>query len=280
MAGTLYVVATPIGNLEDLSPRARHVLSSVAVIACEDTRHSGAFLRRIGVDVPLVSCHRFNERARLAPLLERLDAGDDVALVSDSGTPAVSDPGARLVEAVLERQGRVTPVPGPSAVTTLLSVGGIGAERFVFEGFLPARPGTRRRRLRELAEETRPVVFFEAPHRVRATLADLAAIFGSRPLVLGRELTKLHESVLRGEATALAERLGDAPRGEIVILVPPGSRPAGTEDDERAERVRRTWRSALEAEGGDRREALAHAARELGLKKPELRRLLDELRII
>ncbi|HKQ60954.1 MAG TPA: 16S rRNA (cytidine(1402)-2'-O)-methyltransferase, partial [Candidatus Polarisedimenticolaceae bacterium] len=210
MAGQLFVVATPLGNLDDLAPRALETLRRVDAIACEDTRRTAKLLARFALDKPLLSCHRFNEAQRLRPVLERLTRGESVALVSDGGTPGVSDPGALLVRAVLDAGIPVCPLPGPSAVTTLLSASGLPADRFIFEGFLPPRAGERRRRLRELREETRTLVLFEAPHRIEATLADLAAIFGERRLVLGRELTKRHESVLAGTARSVAARLPDA----------------------------------------------------------------------
>jgi 16S rRNA (cytidine1402-2'-O)-methyltransferase len=277
MPGTLYVVATPLGNLEDLSPRAERLLASVAAVACEDTRRASRLLARRGIDVPLISCHKFNERERLEPLLERLRRGDDVALVSDGGTPAVSDPGALLVQAAHDEGIAVCPVPGPSAVATLLSVSGFDASRYVFDGFLPHRGGERRRRLRELRGETRTVVVFETPHRVHAALRDIGEVLGSRPLVLGRELTKQHETILRGDAAAVARDLGEAPvRGEITIVLAGAS---GSDDAEEplATRVREAWTTALADAGGGRREALRRAARALGLKRAELQRVLDEL---
>lgn len=220
MPGTLFVVATPLGNLDDLSPRARRVLESVAAIACEDTRRTAKLLARFALTTPTVSCHRFNERARIEPLLRILRDGGDVALVSDGGTPGISDPGRLLIEAALEEEILVSPVPGPSAVAAILSACGLTADRFVFDGFLPHRPGARRSRLKELQGEPRTIVLFETPHRIRETLRDVDAIFGARRLVLGRELTKQHETLLRGTARQVAERLGEAPvRGEITLAL-------------------------------------------------------------
>jgi len=275
--GTLYVLATPLGNLGDLSPRAREILSSVALIACEDTRRTARLLARFEVTTPTLSCHSFNERDRLAPILARLEAGDDVALVSDGGTPLVADPGSLLVREAIAGGHTVVPVPGPSAVTTLLSVSGVPCDRYVFDGFLPHRAGERRRRLRELATEARTVVVFETPHRVRAALEDAAAILGPRPLVLGRELTKQHETILRGTAAELLERLGDDVRGEITLVLAPGAVEATAEGSPVDRDVRRAYDAALEAAGGDRRAALRRAARELGMKRAELYRYLTEL---
>lgn len=279
MHGTLHIVATPIGNLDDLSPRARRVLESVRCIACEDTRRTARLLERFGIRVPTVSCHRFNERAQLEPILGRLRRGHDVALVSDGGTPGVSDPGSRLVAAALDAGVRVSPIPGPCAVTSLLSVSGLPADRFVFEGFLPARPGERRRRLRELRPEARVVVAFEAPHRIRGTLADVAEIMGDRTVVLGRELSKLHETVVRARASQVLEALDeDGARGEITLALA-GADPSQQDEDtdRRARHLRHRWRRALDASHGDRREALRRAARELGMKRAELYRRLAEL---
>lgn len=279
MAGKLHVVATPLGNLGDLSPRAVETLRGVALIACEDTRRTARLLAAHGIERPMVSCHRFNEASRLEPLLARLVAGEELALVSDGGTPGVSDPGMRLVRAALDAGVTVSPVPGPSAVAALLSVAGLPAERFVFEGWLPHRAGERRRRLRELAAEPRTVVLFEAPHRIRAALADIDAVMGTRTVVLGRELTKLHETIVRGRAAEVARRLAADVRGEITLALGPlePGTPVDAADAD-AGRVREAWRSALAATGGDRRTALRHAARELGLARAELWRRLGELR--
>jgi 16S rRNA (cytidine1402-2'-O)-methyltransferase len=278
VAGKLFVIATPLGNLDDFSHRAIETLRDVDLVACEDTRRSSRLLAHYGIRTPLLSCHRFNERERLHGVIERLREGADIALLSDGGTPLVSDPGALLVQAAIEAGRVVLPVPGPSAVTALLSVAGFDADRFVFDGFLPHRAGERRRRLRELVHERRTVVLFESPHRIAETLRDVARLFGERPLALGRELTKVHESVLHGTARELAERLGQEVRGEITLAIrgaatDRASAPADTEDG----RVRTVWRSALEGAAGDRRAALRAAARELAIKKAELQRLLMEL---
>lgn len=279
MTGTLYVVATPIGNLDDLSPRALRVLRQAARIACEDTRRTARLLGRHGIETPTVSCHRFNERSRVEPVLRLLREGHDVAIVSDGGTPGVSDPGALLVREARGEGIIVSPIPGPSAVSTILSVAGLVADRFVFDGFLPHREGERRRRLRELASERRTVVVFEAPHRIVATLKDAAEILGDRYVVLGRELTKIHETVLSGRPAEIVAALGRGTvRGEIVLAIEgagdTGSAAGGSASEVR---LREVWRRALADTGGDRRRALARAARELGLKRAELYRRISEL---
>jgi 16S rRNA (cytidine1402-2'-O)-methyltransferase len=277
--GTLFVVATPLGNLDDLSPRALGTLRAVGTIACEDTRRTTRLLARYQVEVPVVSCHCFNEADRLEPILERLRAGEDIALVSDGGTPVVSDPGMLLVRAALAEGLHVSPLPGPSAVATLLSVAGLPADRYVFDGFLPHRAGERRRRLRELADERRTLVIFEAPHRLPESLADIEEVFGPREVVLGREMTKLHETIWTGTAGELAERLrGERVRGEITLAIA-GCGERTAEADETARRIAACWRESLERAGGDRRLALRRASRELGLGRAELQRRLSELRM-
>lgn len=278
VAGTLFVVATPLGNLDDLSPRALATLRSASCIACEDTRRTAKLLSRYGVKRPMLSCHRFNERRQTVRILARLKAGEDIALVADSGTPGVADPGSWLVRAALEQGLEVSPLPGPSAVAALLSASGLPADRYVFEGFLPHRKGERRRRLRELRDEPRTLVLFETPHRIRDTLQDIHEIMDQRIVVLGRELTKVHESVLRGTSLELMNRLGTNVRGEITLVL------AGSEGKSRrpgedllTDRLRAKWRACLEQNAGDRRAALRLAARELGLKRADLFRRLLEL---
>lgn len=221
--GRLEVVATPIGNLADLSTRARDALAGADLIAAEDTRRTAQLLHSLGLTRPLVSLHDYNESARIDSLLGELHAGKIVALVSDAGTPLVSDPGFALVRAVAAAGLEVRAIPGASALTAALSIAGLPTDRFVFEGFLPSRPGERRAALDLLAREPRTVVLFEAPHRIADTLGELAASFGGeRRAVIARELTKLHESVYRGSlaelaAAAAAER--NMQRGEITVLI-------------------------------------------------------------
>lgn len=221
--GILYVVATPIGNLDDLSARARQILASVQLIAAEDTRHSGKLLQLIGCHTPMLSLHEHNEQHRTVELLNRLQAGMDVALISDAGTPLISDPGYGLVSELIQHGIRVVPIPGACAAIAALSVSGLSTARFAFEGFLVAKSGKRRERLRELLHEPRTMVFYEAPHRCQETLADMLAVFGdSRRAAVCRELTKLHETSYYGTLGELAQRAAndaDMSRGEIVLVV-------------------------------------------------------------
>ncbi len=218
--GTLYVVGTPIGNLEDITLRALRVLREVDLIACEDTRHTRTLLKRHGIATPLVSYHEHNERERARQLVRRLVAGEDIALVTDAGMPGISDPGFHVVTGALSAGVPVTPVPGPSAVTAVLSVAGLGTDRFLFMGFLPRTRAARRRAFEEVSTVPATLVLFEAPHRIRDTLADLAEVLGPRRVAFMRELTKIHEEVLRGRADEIAERLAEIqPRGEITLVV-------------------------------------------------------------
>ncbi len=221
--GRLQVVATPIGNLADLSARAREALSSADVIAAEDTRRTRVLLRAIGIARPLVSLHEHNESQRTPELLARLAAGETIALVSDAGTPLLSDPGLELVQRAARAGFEVHAIPGPSAITSALAVAGLPTDRFCFEGFLPSRERERRTALAALAHEPRTLVFFEAPHRILRTLADMAAEFGAeRPAAVARELTKTHETIYRGtlqELLARAQAEENFQRGEITIVV-------------------------------------------------------------
>ena len=229
-AGTLWIVGTPIGNLGDLSDRARETLASVDVIAAEDTRRTGRLLRSAGIDPrpALVSSFEGNERERAGELVARLLAGDDVAIVTDGGMPAVSDPGYRLVRAAVDAEIDVRVVPGPSAALSALVLSGLPTDRFAFEGFLPRRVGERRRRLASLAAEERTLVLFESPLRVRALLEDVEEVLGDRRIAVARELTKLHEEVLRGRVSEVLERMGDgAVKGELAVVIEGAPDPAG-----------------------------------------------------
>jgi len=222
-AATLHVVATPIGNLGDLSPRAQQVLREVAAICAEDTRRSAQLLGHFGIGTPLLALHEHNEQQMAQRLVARLLAGESLALISDAGTPLVSDPGYRLVRAARQAGVRVSPVPGPSALIAALSVAGLPSDRFAFEGFLPAKASARRERLAALAGEPRTLVFYESAHRIDESLADLRAAFGDdRPAVLARELTKLFETVLDGDLASLHERVladENQRKGEFVLVV-------------------------------------------------------------
>jgi len=239
--GVLHVVATPIGNLGDLSPRAQAVLRSVDAICAEDTRHTRQLLGHFGIERPLVALHEHNEDGLAARLVERLQAGESLALVSDAGTPLVSDPGFRLVRAARVAGLRVSPVPGPSALIAALSVAGLPSDRFVFEGFLPAKAGARRERLQTLASEPRTVLFYESSHRIEEMLADAVQAFGgARAAVVARELTKLFETVLDGPLEALAACVAgeaDQRKGEFVVLI----EGAGDDVDARLAEGRRVY---------------------------------------
>ena len=228
-SGTLHVVATPIGNLADLSPRAREVLGQVDAVCAEDTRHTRALLAAFGIERPLVALHEHNEQAQADAIVARLRAGESLALVSDAGTPLVSDPGYRLVRAVRAAGLRVSPVPGPCAAIAALSVAGVPSDRFCFEGFLPAKAGARRERLQALAREPRTLVFYESAHRIEEALADFVAVLGApREAAVARELTKVFETVLGDTLGELLERVRDDAnqrKGEFVLVV------RGCEDD-------------------------------------------------
>lgn len=221
--GTLYVVATPIGNRADISQRALTVLAAVDRILAEDTRHSGALLHSLGIAKPLTSLHEHNEQAQVELVLGRLRGGEDLALISDAGTPLISDPGFRLVRAARGAGLAVVPIPGASALITALSVAGLPTDRFVFEGFLPAKPAARRSRLQQLADEARTLVFYESSHRIADCITDLCDVFGAeREAVVARELTKAFEQIEAGALVALKDWLAadsNHSRGEFVVLV-------------------------------------------------------------
>ncbi|MBI1796050.1 MAG: 16S rRNA (cytidine(1402)-2'-O)-methyltransferase [Candidatus Eisenbacteria bacterium] len=220
MSGTLYLVATPIGNLEDITQRALRVLREAHVVAAEDTRHTRRMLERFAITTPVVSLFEHNERARIPALLRRLDAGESVAVVTDAGSPGISDPGYPLVRAAIAAGVAVESIPGPSAVIAALQISGLPTDAFLFVGFLPPKGAARLRRLNELAERRETIVAFESPHRIDACLADLENAWGDRPIALARELTKVHEEVLRGTAAEVRAALAaDRRRGEIVLVL-------------------------------------------------------------
>ena len=275
MGGTLWLVATPIGNLGDLSTRAREVLGQVDLVACEDTRRTGRLLAGLKIKVPLVSYFEGNERERVEELLVRLSNGDDVALVSDGGTPAVSDPGYRLVRACIDEGIEVQVVPGPSAPIAALVVSGLPTDRFVFEGFLPRKPGERVRRLESLRHEPRTIVVFESPVRVQTLLRDVLVAIGDREVAVVRELTKLHEEVVRGRVSQVLSRLGAKElKGEVVVVIG-GERVRPTPDlSACADEVREL------VSGGMRKRDAAHAVADRhGVSANELyRAVLDDAR--
>jgi len=274
MSGTLYLVATPIGNLEDITHRAVRVLGEVDLIACEDTRHTKKLLNHYSITTRTISYHEHNERERAAELLEQLQAGRNVAVVSDAGTPAISDPGYRLTKLAIAAGVAVVPLPGPNALTAALVASGLPTDEFFFGGFLPARSGARRARLAELRSTPATLIFYEGPHRIAATLHDAREILGEREAVVARELTKLHEEVARGRLSELAERFSTAEnaRGEMVLLI--DRTIIATDNESESESSVRELVEKLEGEGLDHRQALKRAARELGLSRDEAYRRL------
>lgn len=275
MPGTLYLVATPIGNLADITHRALQVLSDVDLIACEDTRHTHKLLNHYGISTKTISYHEHNEQQRAAELIARLKQGTNIAVVSDAGTPSISDPGFRLVRAAIENEIVVVPVPGPSALITALIAAGLPTDEFFFAGFLPSRTSARRIRLTELQSIPGTLIFYEAPHRLAATLADAYEILGEREAVVARELTKLHEEIRRGLLSKLAADYTEKTdiRGEIVVLI---DRHVLDLPMNQATSVS-TLVDQFERDGLDHRTALKKAARELGLSRAEAyRKLLSE----
>jgi len=279
MPGTLFIVATPIGNLEDLAPRALRVLREVALIACEDTRHTRGLLSRFGIKTKTISYHEHNERERAAELCRLLEAGNNVAVVSDAGTPLISDPGFRIVNAAIQRGISVVPIPGPTAFVAALIASGLPSDRFFFGGFLPARSSARRAMLDELRAIPATLVFYEAPHRIAATLKDALNTLGDRTAAVARELTKLHEEIARGTLSELAQRFSASARarGEMVLIISGAHQTeiradANSEEDAPARLAARV--AELEGEGLEAKIALKKAARELGLKRAEAYRLM------
>jgi len=218
--GILYIVATPIGNLEDITLRALRILKEVDLIAAEDTRHTRKLLTHYGVNTPLTSYYDHIEADKALALIAQLQTGKNIALVSDAGTPGIADPGYRLVKGAAEAGISVVPVPGPSTIAALLSVGGLPTDRFAFEGFLPAKPSQRRKTLQRLKHEERTLIFFESPHRLLDALADIEEIFGDRPIAIGRELTKVYEEVVRGTVSEVRASWQEREvKGEVALLI-------------------------------------------------------------
>jgi 16S rRNA (cytidine1402-2'-O)-methyltransferase len=266
--GCLYLVATPIGNLEDITVRAIRILKEADLIACEDTRQTQKLLHHYDIRKELVSYHEHNELTRSPELVIELEQGAKIALVSDAGTPGISDPGHRLVTLCLRHHIPVVPIPGPSALVAALAASGLPTEEFSFVGFLPPRSGARRKALDALKSEARTLILYEAPHRVVEALADASDILGARPAVIAREITKIHEEFLRGSLSELLESARKrAPRGEITLLIGPGD-PQTPQVDSSVSLKERV--NQLEAESGiDRKAALKQAARERGLGRRE-----------
>jgi 16S rRNA (cytidine1402-2'-O)-methyltransferase len=273
MPGTLYLVATPIGNLADITHRALQVLNDVDLIACEDTRHTHKLLNHYGINTKTISYHEHNEQQRASDLIERLKQGNNIAVVSDAGTPSISDPGFRLVRAAIENEISVVPVPGPSALISALIAAGLPTDEFFFAGFLPSRSNARRARLAELRSVPGTLIFYEAPHRLTATLNDAYEILGEREAVVARELTKMHEEIRRGRLSELTTHYDETTRGEIVVLI--DRNVLGTTKSETPSIA--VLVDQFERDGLDHRAALKKAARELGLSRAEAyRKLLSE----
>jgi 16S rRNA (cytidine1402-2'-O)-methyltransferase len=232
MAGVLYIVATPIGNLEDITLRAIRVLKEVKLIAAEDTRHTQILLSHYDIRTPLTSYYEHNEKVKARQLIARLERGEDIALVSDAGVPAISDPGYRIVVEAIKAGIHVTPIPGASALTAALSVSGLPTDRFAFEGFLPAKKKERRDRLHALRAEARTLVFYEAPHRLVESLHDIHELLGDRDVVVAREVSKIHEEFLRGPVSDLIGKLSDREiRGELTIVIKGSAGESPVSDD-------------------------------------------------
>jgi 16S rRNA (cytidine1402-2'-O)-methyltransferase len=275
--GTLYIVATPIGNMEDISPRALRILRDADLIACEDTRHTAGLLARYGIKTPRESYHKFNEEKRTARLMRRLRDGERIALVSDSGTPLVSDPGYEIVSACRREGIRVIPVPGPTAAIAALVGSGLPAESFFFAGFLPPRSSQRKRRLEELAAIPATLIFYEAPHRLLASLSDMAAVLGCRKAAVARELTKIHEEFLSGTLPELLclFQAREKIRGEFVIVAEGGTAspaPVAFPDS-----IKRHLEEEIRKTGLSRNAALKSVAAQRGIpRRQAYRMILDE----
>jgi 16S rRNA (cytidine1402-2'-O)-methyltransferase len=266
--GILYIVATPIGNLEDLTLRARRILRECDWIACEDTRQTRKLLEHLDISKPLVSYHEHNEAGRAAELAAKLKAGAKVALVSDAGTPLISDPGYRVVTAAIDAGIPVVPIPGATAAMSALSASGLATDSFRFCGFLPAKTSQRRKMLEQLKRETCTLIFYETPHRILDALTDVEAVMGSRPAVVARELTKIHEEFLRGTAAEIRAALAGRAsiKGEITLLIGKAESVAATADDTPLEDAVR----AAEQQGLSRMDAIKRVAKERGLSKREV----------
>ena len=276
MAGTLFLVATPIGNLEDITYRARRVLAEAGIIACEDTRHTGKLLAHFAIATPTISYHEHNEHSRSRELIEKLLAGTDVALASDAGTPLISDPGYRLVLSAIQHSINVVSIPGPSAVLVALTASGFPTDAFHFAGFLNTKQTQLRKQLELLKLQTCTIILYEAPHRIIETLSSIAEVFGpDRPVVVARELTKLHEEYLRGTAATIQTQLAARPsvKGEITVLIGPA--PDVPPDPADPDLLRREV-EALIASGTPRMDAIKEVARRHRLPKRDVYRTVED----
>jgi 16S rRNA (cytidine1402-2'-O)-methyltransferase len=275
MPGTLFVVATPIGNLEDITARALRVLRDVSLIAAEDTRRTAHLLARYAITTPTTSLHEHNESKKASALVERLQQGIDIALVSDAGTPTVSDPGRRLIQSAIEAGVRIEPVPGPSAILAALAVSGLSAETFTFLGFPPARAKDRDAWFQRLLTTPDTFVFFEAPHRIRATLERLQQLVGDQQVVVARELTKVHEELVRGPISKILARLA-RPRGEFTVILKLGHLHdlAPTERPDEAE-IQAMFGYLTDNTGLSRREAISTIARKYAMSSREVYKTIE-----
>lgn len=263
--GTLYIVSTPIGNLEDITLRALRVLKEVDVIAAEDTRHSLKLLNHYGISKPLISYWGEKEKARAEETIRRLNSGQSVALISDAGTPGISDPGTVLIKRAIEEGVEIVPLPGPTAMIAALAVSGLPTEEFIFAGFLPSKRARRRKALSELRPEKRTLIFYEAPHRILDCLSDMAELFGARRAALVKEITKMHEEIMRGDLSEILENLERSTiAGEYVIVVEGQEEKSGNAQDAVRE-VRELMKKGL-----GRKEAVSRIAEDHGISKKEL----------
>lgn len=265
--GTLYIVSTPIGNMEDITLRAIRVLKEADLIAAEDTRHTRNLLNRYEIETPLTSYHDHNKEEKAPVLLTRMLEGKNVALVSDAGTPGISDPGYFLINLAVDQKIPVIPIPGATAAITALSISGLPTDRFVFEGFLPAKQSARTKRLNELAAEERTLIFYEAPHKIIKTIEDMISVFGDRNAVVTRELTKIHEEIIRAKLSDVLKQLKQKTvKGEITIIVHGASKEPLKKDIDTAVYLK----NLMLHRGLTKKEAIAAAAEELGLPKKEV----------
>jgi len=278
MNGVLYLVATPIGNLEDITLRALRVLKEADLIACEDTRHTAKLLTRYGITTPRKSCHEFNEESRVPELMQMLREGKNIALVGDAGTPLVSDPGYKVVSACRKEGIAVVPVPGACAAVSALSASGLPSDCFFFAGFLPSRSSQRRRRLEELSGIPATLIIYEAPHRLINSLKDVAAVLGSRRAALGREITKIHEEFLCGTLHEIIDTIRERPeiRGEITLIIESANREYTEENvPVFSESIREHLAEEMKKSGLSRNEALKSVARTRGLSRRDAYQLLQ-----